>query len=97
MTISLKLSPNVGDYYGENNPPNLSNGKRGKEKNVCKKLFFSRKFQIAIAQKLLGILKIRLQIRNPRTRFSLKRKCLINEMPKFVRKIRFKGFLFFFY
>ena len=61
-------------------------------------MIFFRKFQIAIVQKLLGIFKIRLQIRISRTRFSLKRKCLIIEMLQFLRKFWFerkKKFVFF--
>ena len=63
-------------------------------------MIFFWKFKIAVAQKLLGIFKIRLQIRILRTRFSLKRKCLVIEMPKIVRKFRktkkiYYGFFFY--
>ena len=54
-------------------------------KNEERKKFWHQK--ITIAQKLQGIFKIRLQIRIPCTRFSLKQQFLVIKKLEYVRKI----------
>ena len=63
-------------YIGDQNEPPARN--EGKSNFLQKRFFFENFKSLGpIAQKLLGIFKIRLQIRIPRTRFSLKQTFLV--------------------
>jgi len=76
----LETFAKCGGLLGDYNVPNLSREKRGEVSFFAKNISFSKILnRYRIAQKVLGFLKIRLQI--PRTQFSLKQTSLVIKKP----------------